>query len=144
MAPVFVSYPTHCKNRSVPLYLMASVGWSIVKPDRNTVLLAVVTLLVLPCAVWAALALIAKFWNAKLGPMLPWLRGVRWALWIAGTPLFLVGVVSPRFFWLVPVGISLTGCSSGLSLAEGWLKKRYAPELLSAFERLSFSRKERM
>jgi hypothetical protein len=143
MAPVFVSYPTHCKNRSVPLYLMASVGWSIVKPDRNTVLLAVVTLLVLPCAVWAALALIAKFWNAKLGPMLPWLRGVRWVLWIVGTPLLLASVLSRRFFWLFPVAISLTGCSSGLSLAEGWLKKRYAPELLSAFERLSFSRKER-
>ena len=50
----------------------------------------------------AVLALIAKFWNAKLGPMLPWLRGVRWVLWIVGTPLFLVGVVSLRFFWLVP------------------------------------------
>jgi hypothetical protein len=55
----------------------------------------------------------------------------------------LASVLSRRFFWLFPVAISLTGCSSGLSLAEGWLKKRYAPELLSAFERLSFSRKER-
>jgi hypothetical protein len=143
MAPVFVSYPTHCKNRSVPLSC-GECRWSIVKPDRNTLLLAAVTFLVLPCAVWTALAVIARFWNVNLRPMLPWLRGVRWVLWLVGTPLFLASVLSHRFFWLFPVGISLTACSSGLSLAEGWLKKRYAPELLSAFERLSFSRKERM
>jgi len=115
-----------------------------VKPDRTTLLLAAVTLLVLPCAVWTALAIIARFWNANLRPMLPWLRRVRRVLWLVGTPLFLASVLSHRFFWLFLVGIGLTSCSSGLSLAEGWLKRRYAPELLSAFEKLSLSRKERM
>lgn len=107
-------------------------------------LLAAVALLVLPCAAWIALAVIARFWNANLPPLLPWLRGVRWALWLVGTLLFLASIVSHRFPWLFPIGIGLTGCASGLSLAEGRLKRRYAPELLSAFERLSLSRKERM
>jgi len=69
-----------------------------------------------------------------LRPALPWLRALRWVAWLVNAPLLLVAVVYDPLHWLFPIAASLSASSSGLAICEGWVKRRYAPELLPSSE----------
>jgi len=84
----------------------------------------------LPFALWGVLFVVARVWQTNLRSTLPCLRVLRWLTWLIGVVFTGAAVLSHRLFWLWPIGVIVTTFSVGLSFAEGWVKRRYAPELL--------------
>jgi hypothetical protein len=100
------------------------------KPDRNLIVFIAIAFMASPLVTWGALVAVARVWKANLRPTLSWLRALRWVGWLIGAALTTVSVVYDPLHWLFPIGVTLNGSSSGLALCEGWVKRRYAPELL--------------
>ena len=100
------------------------------RPDTTLLLVGVLAIAAVPFAVWAILGLVAHVWEVSLRPILPWLRALRWLVWLIGMPLIVTAVTSHKLYWLFSIGISLTSASVLFGLVEGWVKRRYAPELL--------------
>jgi hypothetical protein len=83
-----------------------------------------------PFVTIGALAAAARFWKANLRLTLPWLRALRWVLWLIGLPFALAALASDRLFFYFPIGMVMISASAGLAISEHWVKRRYAPELL--------------
>jgi hypothetical protein len=88
----------------------------------------VFTLMFLPLLIWLALYLVATCWSVNLCPALSWLRILRWLGWGLGVALFIVGLAHDSFPRIY--GLALISFSVGLSMPQGWIKRRFAPELL--------------
>jgi hypothetical protein len=102
------------------------------KPDRNLIVFIAIAFMASPLVTWGALVGVARVWKANLRPTLSWLRALRWVGWFIGAVLTIVSVVYDPVHRLFPIGVALTSCSSGLAMCEGWVKRRYAPELLAS------------
>jgi hypothetical protein len=101
------------------------------KPNVKLISIGVLALAVAcPFATIGLLALIARSRKRNLRSVLPWLRALRWTSWLAGLPFAFAALVSHRLFFCFPIGMGLISASIGLSIAEQWVKRRYAPELL--------------
>ena len=94
-------------------------------------LLGVLAITAAPFAVWGILGVVAHVWKINLRATRPWLRASRWITWLIGMPLIVIAVASHKYYWLFPIGMSLTSSSIIFGPIEGWVKKRYAPDLLS-------------
>ena len=81
-----------------------------------------------PFAVWGVLGVIARVRKISLRAALPWLRALRWLVWLIGMPLVVAAVASHKYFWLFPIGMSLATASVPFGAAESWVKRRYAPD----------------
>lgn len=104
------------------------------KPDKIPVLIGWLALVALPFAVWIVLAIIARVWKANLRPLLSWLRSIGWIVCVLGGVLLFAGALSNHFFWTF-TGVAIGTCSSGLLLVERWVKRHYAPDLESPYDR---------
>jgi len=89
-------------------------------------LIEVIAIGAMPFVVRAFLGVVAHGWQLNLRATLPSLSALRWLI---GMPLILVVVVGQKYFWLFPIGTSLTSASILFAPVEGWIQKRYAPEL---------------
>jgi hypothetical protein len=80
----------------------------------------------------AALVIIARIWKVNLRPTIPWLHTLRWAVWLIGMPFVLLAVLeSSRVkFWYFVIGMALNSSSIQFGIVEGWVKRKYAPELV--------------
>jgi hypothetical protein len=83
-----------------------------------------------PFIVWGVLYVVGRILTVTLRPTLPWLHASRWAAWLIGMPLVVAALAWHRYSWLFPVGMCLASWSIAFGIVEGWVKKRYAPELL--------------
>ena len=101
-----------------------------IRPDTTLLLVGVLATAAVPFAAWGILGVIARIWKVNLRATLTWLHALRWIVWLTGMPLILTAVASHRYFWLFPIGMSLTSASILFEPVEGWVKKRYAPELV--------------
>lgn len=84
-------------------------------------------LVVGPLIVWLGLYLAAAS-GSQLRPALPWIRAVRWFGWASGVVLFIghwAYESIPRSF-----GLALLTFAIGLAMPEGWVKQRFAPDLI--------------
>ncbi len=97
--------------------------------DGSKVLAIEITLalMAVPFLVWLALYAAARWWSVGLRPVLPWMRPLRWIIWISGMALGFIHLARDRF--PVGYGIVMIGLSVGLSLPESWVKRRFAPDL---------------
>ncbi len=77
-----------------------------------------------PFAAWGILGIAARFWKMDLRATLPWLRVFRWTLWLIGMPLIVTALVSHKYYWCFPIGMSLTSSSILFGPVAGWVKKR--------------------
>jgi hypothetical protein len=101
------------------------------RANAKLISIGVLTLAVAsPFATIGILAVIAHYRKSNLQPALLWLRGLRWASWLAGAPFTFAALASQKFFFCFPIGMALISASAGLSITEQWVKRRYAPELL--------------
>jgi hypothetical protein len=64
-------------------------------PGRTLTLIEVLAIAAVPFAAKAALVIVARIWKVNLRPALPWLRTVRWAVWLVGMPLALLAAIRP-------------------------------------------------
>jgi hypothetical protein len=102
------------------------------RPDKTLVLIGVLTIASVPFAIWGILAVITRLWKSNLRVTLPWLHAFRWLMWVVGMLVATPAVLGPhRYFWMFPIGLSLASISAGLAPVEGWVKRRYAPELVA-------------
>jgi hypothetical protein len=83
-----------------------------------------------PFATIGVRATVARFRKANLRPTLPWLRASRWVVWLIGAPFVAVALASHRLFFCFPIGLSMISASAGLAIAEQWVERCYASELL--------------
>jgi hypothetical protein len=83
----------------------------------------------LPLIIWLALYLAARQSSLSLRPVLPWLRILRWLGWGLGLVLFLMHLDRDTF--PVAYGIAMFTFSTGLALPEGWVKRRFACDLIA-------------
>jgi hypothetical protein len=83
--------------------------------------------LALPFIVWLALYIAARWWSINLRPVLPWLNILRWVGWGLGVALSLIYLGLDRF---PAYGGAMITFSIGLSFPQGWVKRRFAPELI--------------
>jgi len=86
------------------------------------------TLMLLPLLIWLALYLAYRWWCFNLRPVLPWLRTLRWIGWGFNVLSVLLWIASPHFSLVY--GIAMMTFSVGLSIPEGWVKRRFAPDLI--------------
>jgi hypothetical protein len=83
-------------------------------------------LITAPMIVWFSLY-VAALQSMKLRPVLPWLRVLRWVGWGLGIVFFLAALARNSF---PTYGCAMSAFSAGLSLPEGWVKRRFAPDLI--------------
>jgi hypothetical protein len=81
-----------------------------------------------PFIIWLALFVAARR-SINLRPVLPWLRILRYLAWGVGITLGVVWLATGRFIWVGYEG-AIIGFSAGLAIPEGWVKRRFAPDLL--------------
>jgi hypothetical protein len=81
-----------------------------------------------PFIIWLALWIAARR-SINLRPLIPWLRVLRWLGWGAGLMFGFAWLATDRFVWIT-YECALIGFSAGLGIPEGWVKRRFAPELL--------------
>jgi hypothetical protein len=103
---------------------------AVLQMDGSKLLAIEVTsaLVASPLIVWLALYLAARWWSLGLRPVLPWLRVLRWVGWGLGIALYLTYFARDRFPWVY--GAAMLSFSIGLLLPEGWVKRRFAPDLM--------------
>lgn len=82
----------------------------------------------LPLIFWLTMYWAARWWSINWRPILPWLRTVRWISWGFAAVLLLLGLGDANFSWL---GFAMLSFSAGLCIPEGWVKRRFAPELVN-------------
>jgi hypothetical protein len=87
-------------------------------------------LIALPFIVWLALYVAAGWRSIGLRPLLPWLRILRWVGWGLAIALYLTHFAHDGFPWVY--GAAMFAFSTGLSFPEGWVKRRFAPDLTEA------------
>jgi uncharacterized membrane protein YadS len=92
-----------------------------------------VVMMAAPMVVWLALYVASRRWSLDLRPTLPWFRTLRWIAWVIGSALLLVSMTllffsmaHQRFFIY---GMSCCSLSAGLSIPQGWVKRRFAGDL---------------
>ena len=81
-----------------------------------------------PLIIWLGLYLAARWWSVNSRTALPWLKCLRWIGWGGGLVLVLLSLVRegfPLFY-----GIAMATFSAGLSIPKGWIKHRFAPDLV--------------
>jgi hypothetical protein len=83
----------------------------------------VLTLIVAPLLIWLALYSAHRWWSVNSRPALPWLKTLRWISWIFGVVLLLLSMTRRPFPWVY--GIAVVAFSNGLSIPEGWVKRRF-------------------
>ena len=81
-----------------------------------------------PMIVWFALYVAARWGTIGLASVLPWLRILRWVTWGLAVALFIAHFTHDRFPWAY--GAAVFAVSAGLSLPEGWVKRRFATDLI--------------
>jgi hypothetical protein len=93
-------------------------------------LIEVLAVIAVPFALKGVLAIVARIWRTNLRPTLPWLRTLRWALWLIGMPFVLLAVLrSSRVnFLYFAIGMALVTSSIGFGIVGNWVKRKYAPE----------------
>jgi hypothetical protein len=101
-------------------------------PGKPLILTEVLAIAALPFAMKAVLVIIARIWKTNLRPTLPWLHTLRWALWVIGMPFVLLAVLRKSHvkFLYFAFGMALISSSTGFGIVEGWVKRKYAPELV--------------
>jgi hypothetical protein len=102
------------------------------RPDASLRVIEVLAIAAVPFATKGVLAIVARIWKSNLRPTLPWLHTLRWVLYLIGMLIAFFAVLRSGGvqFSLVAIGIALVSSSAGFGIVEGWVKRRYAPELL--------------
>jgi len=100
------------------------------KPDKDVLLFTGLTFVALPLIMWGLLVAWVRVGNPNLRPLVAWLRAVQWGTWLVGAPLALIGILYDPLRWLFPLGAGMGACSSGFGAVNGWIKRRYTPELV--------------
>jgi hypothetical protein len=101
------------------------------KPDKDVLLFTALTFIALPIIMWGVLLAWVRVRNPNLRPMVAWLHAVQWGTWLLGAPLAFVGVLYNPLHWLFTLGAGMAACSSGFGAVNSWVKRRYAPELVT-------------
>jgi len=101
------------------------------KPDKDALLFTALTFIALPLIMWGMLLAWVRVGNPNLRPMVAWLRAAQWGAWLLGAPLAFIGVLYDPLRWLFPLGAGVAACSSGFGAVNAWVKRRYAPELVT-------------
>jgi hypothetical protein len=83
---------------------------------------------VLPLIIWLALYLASRRWPIDARPILRWLKILRWVGWGFGMALCTLTLAREHF--PIIYGLAMTTFSTGLSIPQGWLKRRFAPDLI--------------
>lgn len=86
------------------------------------------TLALLPLVIWLAFYTAYRWWSFNSRPLLPWLKTLRWISWVFGLFLLFLSLGLAHFSWVY--GTAMTTFSIGLTIPEGWVKRRFAPELI--------------
>src|SRR5208282_5627555 len=81
-----------------------------------------------PLIVWLPLYAVARWWSIGLRPVLPWLKIRLWVAWGFVIALYLTHLARDRFPWVY--GVAMFMFSAIPSLREGWVKRRFAPDLI--------------
>jgi hypothetical protein len=91
------------------------------------------TIVAVPFAVKGGLVIVARIWRANLRPTLPWLHTLRWVLWTVGMMITIFALIRSGGvqFSLFTIGMALNTSATGFGMVEGWVKRRYAPELVA-------------
>jgi hypothetical protein len=77
-----------------------------------------------PMILWVSLWAVAKTSSINLCAILPWLKLLRWVAWSFAMVLFLIALVGDHFQHFPIYAIAISTFSVGLSLPEGWLKRK--------------------
>jgi len=85
------------------------------------------TLFLLPLLIWLALYVAHRFWSFNSRPALPWFKTVRWIGWSFGVILLLLSFAHEHLAWVY--GLAMITFSTGLSIPESWVKRRFGSEL---------------
>jgi hypothetical protein len=99
---------------------------------KLTKLVIVLIPMAAPFVVWLGLYAASRFASLNLRPAVAWLRVLRWTTWGAAVCLFFAHIANDRFpFVYAAAGFIF---SQGLFFPEGWVKRRFAPELVAPAE----------
>ncbi len=97
--------------------------------------IAFVGILIAPLVVWIVLRVLARQFSVDLHPVLPWLRRMQWVGWVTTLVLVLFLVLGATHNNnILPFACACGAVGPGLSLAEGNLKRRFAPDLITTPE----------
>jgi hypothetical protein len=89
-----------------------------------------IALVAAPLVFWLFFYCLARFSSVDLRNAMPWLKALRWVTWILSMALAGAAVVVDpiHLHYLAPYGFALFSFSAGLSIPQGWLKKRLGLE----------------
>ena len=82
----------------------------------------------LPLFVWLAIYMAARRRQIQARPTLRWLRVLRWVGWGFGIALLTLSLARDHFPFIY--GLAMTTFSTGLSLPESWLRRRFTPDVI--------------
>lgn len=100
--------------------------------DKTTAIIEMLAIGSAPMLSLGILAVVSRIWKQNLRSTLPWLRALRWILWLVGM-IFVTATVLGIYRFdrlLLAVGGGLVSASIGLAVVEAWVKRHYAPELI--------------
>jgi hypothetical protein len=101
----------------------------------KTNLIIELPIIALPYFVWSVLVVLSRFSAANVSGTLRLFRPLRWVLALSAS-LLMIGALltSRRVFWMFPLGMSIVCSSFGFAIVEGWVKRKFFPELAQADE----------
>lgn len=88
----------------------------------------VLALIAFPYIVWFAIFAVNRCWNVNPRPALPWFRVVRYLTWGSAIVLLFLNLALDHF--PMAYGPAMIALSAGLSQPEGWVRRRFAPDLI--------------
>jgi hypothetical protein len=99
-----------------------------IEPSKLAAIEFASAVIALPLVFWLTMYWAARWWSINWRPILPWLMFLRWVGWGCGAAMVLISLarsVSPGY------GLSMLGFSTGLSLPQSWVKRRFANSINS-------------